>query len=123
MSDLSETIRAGIERARENGRLGGRPKLVSDWAIRHHISKPPKEAAAILGMSVRQFLRRRAMLEGPKQRKARLEREARRPGPNAKVTDAQIQALPKDLRNKEAAARLGVSISTLMRRRRLIEQR
>jgi len=114
---LSAHIREGLQRAKEHWRIGGRPKRVSDTAVKKVITLPAADAAKILGLSERHYCRRRDRLETPKQRAARMKKEA----PPRRVKVDTVLGIPAGMTNAEAAKHLGIAISTLVRRRRLIE--
>lgn len=64
-NERSLATRAGMERARALGRMPGRPRLVSDDAIRAVIHLPTSAAAASVGLCRQHYMvRRRAIEDG-----------------------------------------------------------
>ena len=60
----SEAIKAGLARAAERGRRGGRAPKVSDAAIAESIPLGTVKGAAAVGLSVSSYIRRRRIIEG-----------------------------------------------------------
>jgi hypothetical protein len=121
--EIVARIVCGLEHARKHGRAPGRPKKASDEKILKYIELPTKLAAKKCGLEVRQYIRRRGMLETDAMRFKRLysmlptERETKR-----QIEDAEILALPRGMSNRAAAAKLGMARTTLIRRRRALEE-
>lgn len=117
-----ENIKKALQEAKARGQKLGRPKAVSDARIRRWMHLPTGEAVKKLGISRNQLTRRRAKLESEAQKEQRMKAHGRTGRRQPSVPDSEIEKVI-DLETREAAARVGLSVSQFVKRRRRIRER